>query len=1182
MSFWEDYKPIRVMRVEGLLLNDISGEIETRREQEQAKENRLIEGNVENENSNTVKNKVWKSTCKSLDRWITDKSWSYCTSCLQVHREKMEPNFSTKTISHTKQCVCTTERYLVPKVSDFDVGWKSSFQDALRLFRVETGTFSKPPHGYRKRTGPIRLCVVLPLPEERIALIRNDRDREIVSSLYKILLENSQHYNEYYTLVLEMLACDSDTVPYYKAFSFECIEVAIWPLLYVKEEWCESAISGHASRLSAKKSFHYKALSPIIDYGQDFSLIQFQFDRYIFKTVCGAVESGKKYKCSPIRSLETKSFTCSYWKWQHLLLKDAVVQFGFPSLFVTISPAEWKFPQSEWLHKRQLLVSSDIKNLPYETTVHILHVLEQYCRGYISGCNSARWKHHVVSDSRSPSNGNVVMFFYRFEFQKRGTPHVHMLLWLKSMKNLHPHRFSASVTNDNALLNDLVSSTQSSSKPHKSITVNDSDTSFHKDRINFHYSSDDAFVNRRAYIDTVLGSLKCHMDVQCADGKDMLLRYTTSYVSKMKDHDLLYDSIMKEVSGYHIGNQYMSALDVNVPEMVLLFSDIKAAYTKGLTKKFSVPRIEIVMRCTAVQKYMERPPGQKEDTFLHFLRTRKSDDDFSPYLNKQSVLVACRYVGYFHSQYPFQHSLMQFPFTDLNQLLHPRSEEIPEHLRYIASAVHCNPAFWEDDDCIKDFLIKEGNRDSFVSSVLSYFKSIRTSLSLYFEGRFNRIPLADGISDFALSIQDMSTSQRRIYVTITDLLSAYEGTVDDVDVDLEDEDNVEGSRNVPHTLNNVVDPDDSNGRRFLLSGEAGSGKSFVIKSIMAFCRERSLKVTLSCPTGKLASSYAMCFPDMRCDTVHSNFHIPVGEVPPTVNWSLSDTHIFIIDEITQVPLSFIRHILLTRDSMPLNPVILFAGDPYQLQPLETVNSGTVVGNSMFDEEQLCRYFIKFHLSSQHRCTNKYSAFLNNFRYSAPSARYIDQLNANKITVDFPTEVTETLVHKHCQTNPTTTFLVLTNAMESFINTACTDFFFKDHEGFNVLDSDLSPLCLYIGLPVYITENRCKSTKYVNGMSGTIKFCRSSTFYIESNDSLIPVFPVYKDGLPYYPLRPGYATTVHKIQGQTLSHVTLVFDRPSLTPALGYVSISRVPSIEFVVPMLELQRSHFYAKKKTNN
>ena len=52
------------------------------------------------------------------------------------------------------------------------------------MFRVETGVYAKPPHGYRKRTGPIRVSVVLPLPEERIALMSDDRDRATVSSLY--------------------------------------------------------------------------------------------------------------------------------------------------------------------------------------------------------------------------------------------------------------------------------------------------------------------------------------------------------------------------------------------------------------------------------------------------------------------------------------------------------------------------------------------------------------------------------------------------------------------------------------------------------------------------------------------------------------------------------------------------------------------------------------------------------------------------------------------------------------------------------------------------------------------------------------------------------------------------------------------------------------------------------------
>ena len=49
------------------------------------------------------------------------------------------------------------------------------------------------------------------------------------------------------------------------------------------------------------------------------------------------------------------------------------------------------------------------------------------------------------------------------------------------------------------------------------------------------HPSDAAVVNLRCYIDTLATALQCAMDVQTTDGRDMVLRYVTSYVSKFKD-----------------------------------------------------------------------------------------------------------------------------------------------------------------------------------------------------------------------------------------------------------------------------------------------------------------------------------------------------------------------------------------------------------------------------------------------------------------------------------------------------------------------------------------------------------------------------------------------------------------------------------------------------------------------
>lgn len=103
---------------------------------------------------------------------------------------------------------------------------------------------------------------------------------------------------------------------------------------------CETIIEGATSRESAKVAFMTKLLSNVFDYQLHFELLQFQYDRWIFKTITGAVNTGRVTGCSPAIALQHKTFSIGYWQWQHRLLIDAVQQYGFPSFFVTISPYE--------------------------------------------------------------------------------------------------------------------------------------------------------------------------------------------------------------------------------------------------------------------------------------------------------------------------------------------------------------------------------------------------------------------------------------------------------------------------------------------------------------------------------------------------------------------------------------------------------------------------------------------------------------------------------------------------------------------------------------------------------------------------------------------------------------------------------------------------------------------------
>ena len=96
-------------------------------------------------------------------------------------------------------------------------------------------------------------------------------DSEGSSDAESMMLLSNEHYARFYTFALESLAMNIESFPYYKLFCLKYIEIAIWPLLYIKNEFCESGITGHSSRLSCKRLFHYKCMSPVVDFGQDFS-----------------------------------------------------------------------------------------------------------------------------------------------------------------------------------------------------------------------------------------------------------------------------------------------------------------------------------------------------------------------------------------------------------------------------------------------------------------------------------------------------------------------------------------------------------------------------------------------------------------------------------------------------------------------------------------------------------------------------------------------------------------------------------------------------------------------------------------------------------------------------------------------------------------------------------------------
>ncbi len=156
-----------------------------------------------------------------------------------------------------------------------------------------------------------------------------------------------------------------------------------------------------------KVSFHTKLLSEILDYALHYDLLQFQYDRWLYKTVSGAINTARFLKCSPARFLDTKTFSATYWQWQRRYLLHAVQQFGLPDIFITLSPFQWSFPLPQWLQDIRSKTGGGPTQLAGYETAHIVHVLVQVVRGYLCGRNSNKWSNHIFSYNNIANRPNV-------------------------------------------------------------------------------------------------------------------------------------------------------------------------------------------------------------------------------------------------------------------------------------------------------------------------------------------------------------------------------------------------------------------------------------------------------------------------------------------------------------------------------------------------------------------------------------------------------------------------------------------------------------------------------------------------------------------------------------------------------------------------------------------------------
>jgi hypothetical protein len=131
-----------------------------------------------------------------------------------------------------------------------------------------------------------------------------------------------------------------------------------------------------------------------------------------------------------------KNIRCSpaYWQNKKKEILAMIRQLGQPNLFLTLSAAESKWPELLVLLMKNIenitISEEEALELPYNKIAELISKDPVTCSRYFD-LRINKLIHIMLFKPGGPFGKNRIKdYYYRIEFQHRGSPHIHMVLWI--------------------------------------------------------------------------------------------------------------------------------------------------------------------------------------------------------------------------------------------------------------------------------------------------------------------------------------------------------------------------------------------------------------------------------------------------------------------------------------------------------------------------------------------------------------------------------------------------------------------------------------------------------------------------------------------------------------------------------------------------------------------------------
>lgn len=368
------------------------------------------------------------------------------------------------------------------------------------------------------------------------------------------------------------------------------------------------------------------------------------------------------------------------------------------------------------------------------------------------------------------------------------------------------------------------------------------------------------------------------------------------------------------------------------------------------------------------------------------------------------------------------------------------------------------------------------------------------------------------------------------------------------------------------------------GANLYITGKGGSGKSFLTRYIIDYCKQKGKQVLVCAPTGIAAINVGGA-------TIHRTFGAPVSIIAPGKYCHkeenievLEAANVIIIDEISMCRIDLFEYVGNTILHLKSKKQLIVVGDFYQLPPVLTERDEDAF-TKLYGEKI---YAFESHLwqklqlqtmelqTSMRQKDKKFVAALDNIREGEADFSVFQNRESD------PNILTVCSTNKEAQkiNSENLKFLQQNGAKLTKVKAEITGFV-DDKEKPTEEELTICP-----GAKIVMLNND-KDHRWVNGSSGTVTSIDEGFIEVQIGNITVPIerydwiyydyeveekngkkkLTSYERGrFKQFPVRLAWAITIHKSQGQTYERANLDVSHIFANGQL-YVALSRCKTIE---------------------